>query len=712
MNSDLSLAPGRPGIVPTWTSSAKTGVGAALSGANHCWFTLGHGIFNGIYYPRLDQTCTRDMGLLVTDGRGYFSEEKRHCRHEISRLAPDLPAYRLVNTCNHGRYRMEKRVVADPRRDVILQWTRFTPLQGTLADYHVYVLLAPHLGNEGYGNTAWAQDYKGTPLLVAQRGALALALACNAGWLKRSAGYVGVSDGWQDVSRHFQMQWTYGRAEDGNVALIGEVDLQACQGEFLLAVGFGRNTAAAGFRARQSLADGFEEAAGAYIQGWEEWLGGLEALAPPAQQANLWRISASVIRTHEALAFPGGIIASLSVPWGAARTATNDLGGYHLAWPRDLVMGAGGLWAIGAGDDVRRSLRYLEGTQEADGHWPQCMWCDGRPYWDGIQMDEAALPVLLADMAWRHKFLEESQRERFWPMVRQAANYILNNGPVTQQDRWENNAGFAPFTIATEIAALLAAADWADMAGERDLAGRLRSTADAWNAQIEDWCYVEGTELARRVGVDGYYMRIAPAQYHPGRGPSAHKEHPLSSVDAVASSVVSPDALALVRFGLRQPHDPRILNTIKVIDALLKVETPYGPCWRRYNGDYYGEYDDGRPFDGNGVGRAWPVLTGERAHYELAAGRPDEARRLCGAMVAFANEGGMIPEQIWDGPDFPERELHFGRPSGSAMPLVWAHAEYVKLVRSLSEGRVFDLPPQTAKRYLGQSVPEPAAAMV
>jgi hypothetical protein len=254
MEEKPSLAPGRPGLKPTWTSGAKTGVGAPLSALNHCWFTLSHGIFNGIYYPRLDQACTRDMGLLITDGHDFFSEEKRDCHHEISRLAPDVPAYRLINTCNQGRYRIEKRILADPRRDVVLQWTRFTPLQGSLQDYHVYALLAPHIQNEGYDNTAWLDQYKGTPLLVAERDGRALALGCSTGWLKRSAGYVGTSDGWQDVSRHRAMTWTYERAEEGNVALTGEVDLQAGAGEFVLALGFGDSVSAC-LRASKSRHD-------------------------------------------------------------------------------------------------------------------------------------------------------------------------------------------------------------------------------------------------------------------------------------------------------------------------------------------------------------------------------------------------------------------------------------------------------------------------
>ena len=147
---------------------------------------------------------------------------------------------------------------------------------------------------------------------------------------------------------------------------------------------------------------------------------------------------------------------------------------------------------------------------------------------------------------------------------------------------------------------------------------------------------------------------------------------------------------------------------MKVIDEVLKVETPGGPVWRRYNGDGYGEKNDGSPFDGKlGIGRAWPLLTGERAHYELSAGRREEAVRLLLAVESFACDSGMIPEQVWDTADIPGRGLFLGRPAGSAMPLAWAHAEYIKLRRSLAEGRVFDTPPQTTQRYLVENVTSP-----
>jgi len=705
-------APGWPGIPPRWTSSAKSGVGTALSPTSRVWFTLSHGILNEIYYPRVDQACTRDLGLIVTDGQAFFSEEKRHTDCQVAYLAEGVPAYKLVNICVDGRYRIEKEILADPQRDVILQNTRFTPLQGTLEDYHLYALLAPHLGNWGSENTAWVGDYKGTPMLFAARASSALALACSTSWVKRSAGFVGISDGWQDLTRHTQMTWTFEQAVNGNVALTGEVDLHVSGGVFLLALGFGRNPAEAGQRAAASLLDGFEIARKEYVDGWQDWQGSLLPLGEESGKGGLYHISTAIMRTHEAKRFPGGMIASLSIPWGFAK-GDDDLGGYHLVWPRDLVETAGGLLAAGAREDTRRVLDYLQVTQEADGHWSQNMWLDGTPYWSGVQMDEAAFPILLVDLARCEGAVGPENLDRLWPMVYHAAGFLARNGPVTQQDRWEEDPGYSPFTLAVETAALLAAADLADLTGESDMATYLRETADTWNASIESWTYVTGTELARQLDVEGYYVRIAPPEVAEAASPAAGfvpiKNRPPWESSQPSAHIVSPDALALVRFGLRAPDDPRILNTVKVIDALLKIETSNGPAWHRYNQDGYGEHQDGAPFDGVGVGRAWPLLTGERAHYELAAGRYHAAKQLLAALEAFANEGGMLPEQVWDAPDIPGQELFFGQASGSAMPLVWAHAEYVKLCRSLNERQVFDMPPQPVQRYQVQGTGSPYA---
>jgi len=704
-------APGWPGSPPTWTSSAKEGVGTSLNPSSRVWFTISHGILNEVYYPRVDTACTRDMGFIVTDGHAFFSEEKRHADHRVAWMSPGVPAFRVTNTCTGGRYCIEKEIIADPWRDVVLQRVRFTPLTMPAADTHLYVLLAPHLNNGGYGNTGWVGDYKGVPMLFAQRDGTALALACSAPWLKLTVGFVGISDGWLDLRQNKDLTAFYRRAENGNIALAGEVDIRA-GGEFVLALAFGTHASEAAQRARASLVSEFDAALADYIQGWQDWQAALRPLDAGPSESNLYRISNAVVRTHEAKHISGGTIASLSIPWGFAK-GDEDLGGYHLVWPRDLVETAGALLAAGAKDSAHRVVHYLQSTQEADGYWPQNMWLDGTAYWGGVQMDETAFPILLVDLVRRKEALLGHDVADLWPMVRSAAAYIVRNGPVTQQDRWEEDPGYSPFTLAVEIAALLAAAEMARLNGEPNLARYLEETADAWNARLDHWTYVTDTDIDRQVGVNGHYVRIAPPDTagaaSPRDGFVPITNRPPGQSDQPAAQIVSPDALALVRFGLRAADDERIANTVKVIDALLKVDTPFGPAWHRYNGDGYGEHDDGRPFDGTGVGRAWPLLTGERAHYELAAGRRAEAEKLLATLAAFANAGGMIPEQVWDGADIPERELFCGRPSGSAMPLVWAHAEYIKLCRSLHDGVVFDMPPQPVQRYLVEKTGSPHA---
>ena len=655
MQTPNRTAPGGPGIPARWTSSAKTGVGTALSNNSHVWFTLSHGILNEIYYPRIDQACVRDMGLIVTDGADFFSEEKREAGHKVERLADGMPAFRLVNTCHDGRYRIEKQIVTDPHRDTVLQQVHFVAQKGALSNYHLHVLLAPHLGNQGAGNTAWVGGFEGAPLLFAQRKDNALALACSAPWSKRSVGYVGSSDGWQDLKTHKQMTWEYSRAENGNVALTAEIDLSKSHGHFILALGFGNNVEEAARNALASLRDGFDKAKHDYIAGWQEWMKTHASLKKSElSPGDLSQISLAVLRTHESKTAPGGLIASLSIPWGFSK-GDNDLGGYHLVWSRDMVETAGGLLAAGAHEDARRVLAYLQTTQLPDGHWSQNMWLDGSPYWNGIQMDETALPILLVDLAHREKALAEADMARFWPMVRKAAGYLARNGPVSPEDRWEEDPGYSPFTVGAEIAALLAAADLADLNHEASLATYLREIADVWNTSIDRWMYMSATDWCRKFNVEGYYVRIAPKQTGAG-GSSFQQNVRVKNVVASedtrrASHLISPDALALVRFGVRAADDSRIRDTAKVIDALLKVETPRGATWHRYNDDGYGEHEDGSPFDGTGIGRGWPLLTGERAHYELAAGREATAKQLLAAMESFANEGGLISEQVWDSPD-------------------------------------------------------------
>lgn len=708
MRAALDFAPGAPGIDARWTSSAKNGVGTALSNTSPIWFTLSHGILNEVYYPRIDSACIRDLGLVVTRDDGYFSEEKRDCTSLTQPFESGIPAFHVTNTATDGAYRIEKQVITDPARACVLLHVSFSPLKGKMGDYRVSVLLAPHLVNAGNLNSAWIGDYEGRRVLFAVGRSRYLALVCDGPWRAASAGFVGVSDGWQQLRRHGRLIEEFQRADDGNVSLAAEIDFSDAHDTATLALGFGQTEYEAASCAVASLKSGFRRAHDAYIANWRGWQDSLCPLDRDTHHGvNSYRVSTAVLAAHRAADRPGAVVASLSIPWGASK-GDDDFGGYHLIWPRDLVEAAGGFLAAGDHDEALAILDYLRQVQQPSGRWPQNLWLDGKPYWPGVQMDECAFPILLADMLHRHGHLDHAARADYMPMIRSAAAYILANGPTTGEDRWEEDAGYSPFTLAVEIAALLAAADLLDMEGDAAEATHLRQTADCWNEQIERWTFAGDQTMCAQLGISGHYVRIASpgttdAVQLSGMTPILNQTPDRAFLPT--SDVISPDALALVRFGLRAPDDPHILATVKAIDHCLRAELPQGPVWYRYTGDGYGEHADGTAFDGTGQGRPWPLLTGERAHYELAAGRRGAAEALLTTMEKSAGQSGLFPEQVWDQPDLPDRELFYGSPSGSAMPLVWAHAEHIKLLRSLADGSVFDMPPQGVERYIRNKTP-------
>ena len=268
--------PGWPGIPPRWTSSAKSGVGTAISSVSRVWFTLSHGILDEIYYPRVDQACTRDFGFIVTDGSDFFAEEKRDCTSDITRLEDGVPAFRLVNTHKGGRFRIIKDVLTDQWADVVTQRVRLEVLDGS--KLRLFALLAPHLVNGGAHNTASIGEYKGHRFLFAEGDGTTLSLGCSRAFLACSAGYVGVSDGWQILQRYGHLKDQYDRAPDGNVALTAEISEP--ETEFRLALGFGRTAPEAGFRVRACTANPVQPPVGRIRDGVAR-LAGAPALARP-----------------------------------------------------------------------------------------------------------------------------------------------------------------------------------------------------------------------------------------------------------------------------------------------------------------------------------------------------------------------------------------------------------------------------------------------
>ena len=359
------------------------------------------------------------------------------------------------------------------------------------------------------------------------------------------------------------------------------------------------------------------------------------------------------------------------------------------------------LLASGYARTPERALIYLAATQLPSGGFYQNFWIDGEPFWRGVQLDESAFPVILAWRLHEHGAVRDFDP---YPMVLNAARYLVERSPVTPQERWEECAGYSPSTLAACIAGLVCAAQFARQRGDGDTATFLEDYADFLESHVEAWTVTTQGSLVP--GITEHYIRILPADPNdpcPLEDPNTGivtmaNTEPGKPYQFPAKDVVDAGFLELVRYGIRKAGTPLMEDSLRVVDAVLKVETPAGPCWRRYNNDGYGQRPDGGPFTDWGRGRAWPLLTGERGHYELAAGR--DAKPYIRAMEGFASRGGMLPEQIWDAGDIPGKELFFGRPTGSAMPLMWAHAEYVKLLRSVRDGVVFDRVAAVADRYL------------
>ena len=701
-------APGAPGLPGRWTSSIKNSVGCAYSTSSKVWFTTSHGILNEIYYPTIDRPQVRDLGFLVTDGETFFHEEKRDMDRRFSYIEPASPASRQVNRDPDGRYTITKETICDPHASVLLVRVRLEAEPELLARLHLYALLSPHLGGGGAGNSARVVDVAGARVLLAWRDATSLAMTTDCGFSRASCGFVGASDGWQDLKHDFKMHWEYGSATEGNIAVMGEVDLHRANAvnantrEFVLAIGFGRSHHAALSAGMSSLATPFESHLRRFVRQWERVQLADDLEAHTGDGGRLLRTSQKVVLMHEDKTYSGAFIASLSIPWGYAK-GDDDLGGYHLVWTRDMVQSATALLAVGRVETALRALVYLACTQKPDGGFAQNFWVDGTPYWTGIQLDEVAFPVILAWRLWKAGALANFD---VFPFVSRAAGFLVRYAPVTQQERWEENAGYSPSTLAAVIGALCCAAEIAAAHGSPELGQFLNEHADWIQSHLEDWTATEQGVL--HPDIPRHYIRIQPPApgepwYRNDVAPGnirLNNRAPWEQSEFPANAIIDGGFLELVRYGVRRADDPLIVDSLKVVDRILRVEAPQGPCWRRYNHDGYGEQKGGGPFLHYGQGRAWPLLTGERAHYELAAGH--DVKPLIRAMEGFASPGAMLPEQVWDqriALNTTAGPVVLGDPAGSAMPLVWAHAEYLKLVRSARDGRVFDRIEAVEARY-------------
>lgn len=683
------LAPGRPGRDAQWPSAGKEAVGTSNTRESKVWFTLRGGVMDEVYYPTVDVANTQTLRFHVAGcGEGTPSGEEL-ARHRLEVTDPQSLSFRQTSETN--TYTLRKTYTTDPERPVVLIDVEFESRCRALQSLYVYY--DPSINNSGMHDTAWTEG----GALLASDGDKASALVSSNGFDETSNGFAGTSDGLEELDRQGILPKRYARAADGNVVQVGRIG----GGRTTLALGFGKDAAEALRNARASLAKGFAKARAEYEQGWHDYLKTLRRVEPKYQAQ--YDMAAMVLKAHEDKTYSGAMIASLSVPWGGGASANEaEVGGYHLVWSRDLYQVATAFMALGDKASAERALDYLFRVQQKpDGSFPQNSWLDGRPFWGSLQLDEVAYPLVLAYQLGRF------DKETFVKHVRPAADFIVTRGPSTPQERWEEKSGYSPSTIAAEIAGLVCAADIARRNNDEVSASVYLAAADEFARNIERWTVT--TTGAH--GDKNYYLRLSfnedpddGAPFDVGNGGGTFDER----------EIVDAGFLELVRLGIRAPQDPLVVKSLSVIDKVIKVETPYGAGFYRYNHDGYGEMDDGRNWnwDGKytGKGRLWALLSGERGQYELALGRRADALRRLDTMSGFANAGLMIPEQVWDRPASPRPWFKFGEGTGSATPLAWSMAQFIRLATNLQEGRNLDTPDIVAARYSKRPQPPHADA--
>ncbi len=697
------FAAGGPGLDAHWPSAAKNGFGTSNTLSSKVWFTLNHGVMTEVYYPRLDVPNVQTLQLIVVGGK--VETESDDTIHRLEVLDPDSLTFRQINTAKSDYYTITKTYVTDPQRNTILIDIEYASRTAN----NVYVYYDPSLNNSGMHDSAWTQG----DALLAMDGDKASALVSSSGfayadeWIRdrlkapdrqagpeMSNGYLGTSDGLTELKKNWNRSGftSYRRTNNGNVVQVAA--LRGFQGSHgnpvthcTLALSFGKTPAEALRNARASLAKGFKRTRAEYERGWHDYVNMLPRVEQQYQQQ--FDMAALTLRALEDKTYRGALIASPSIPWGGGPNANEPtISGYHAVWARDLYQAATAFLAMGDRAAANRALDYLFNVQQKpDGSFPQNSWVDGRPIGSSLQMDQVALPLVLAYQ------LQRTGRITWRKHIKPAADFILRKGPSTQQERWEEKSGYSPSTIAAEIAGLVCAARIASLNHDESSARLYLEKADEWARSVEHW-----TATSTGPHTKGTYFLRITENNDPNDGARIEINSGGGTYDE--REIVDAGFLELVRLGIRPARDPLVVRSLGIVDRLIKVETPVGAGWYRYNHDSYGERVDGANYDGRtGVGRLWTLLTGERGEYDVALGELPAARKRLDAMIGFANDGGMIPEQVWDRSDSPGGEFRFGKGTGSATPLAWSMAQFIRLAINIKQGHNVETPDITLARY-------------
>jgi len=774
------IAPGAPGQAATWSYAGKTGIGtsyeqymdgqyqdAAPTGVvSKVWFSLANGVVTETMSGLIHEAQIRELQFVVK-GADFVDEEKTATLSSIDYLHKDAAgrplslAYKVLNKAQNGQYEIEKHIFTDPDSQTLVVKSWFRPFVDGL---ELYVYLDPALANTGSNDSASVQD----GVINASEANSSLSLVASPAFVNTQVGFVGISDGLTELkNRQPLVGYQSTGSSVGNVGALALLPAVAkgTSGEFNLVLGFGQTTAQSTAAAQGTLKKGLDKVLAHYngegdAIGWQDYLQSLPELstlsATTMDQGKLLYASALVLKAQEDKTHAGALIASLSNPWGDVKSAEQSQTGYKAVWPRDFYQVAMAMLALGDKQSPKVAFEYLQqvqvsdktpGYQGAPGWFLQKTHVDGTLEWVGIQLDQTAMPIMLGWRLWQDGILSDAEIQNWYQrMLKPAADFLANGGkvkldwneieltpPYTQQERWEEQAGYSPSTIAAIISGLVSAADIATLAGDSEGAALYLAKADAYHQTLESLTFTTAGNLNKAPGDGQYYLRINSNQ---DANDKSLLEDRNGQGEINESDVIDGGFLELVRYGVRPANHPAVLASLGELDDqslpdALRVKYEFSfdgingtlPGWRRYGLDGYGEdiatgqgYAKG-PNDSNlptQRGRVWPIFSGERGHYELAQLLTTKAklnaedlqplqRNYVLAMEQFANAGLMLPEQVWDNVGKNDMYQYTqGKGTNGATPLAWSHAEYIKLLRSLSDQKVWDRYSPVELRYSTQ----------
>ena len=689
-----ATASGGPGTTPYWNESgAVQGFADSTSSASKVAYTIGDGELENAFYPEDDEPDTYGLQYYVSNGSSFADSEVSNTTHAITLADPTSLTWQQTNTATNGDFTITKTYIADPNSSVILVQTTFT--NDTSSPLYLYADYQPYLDNQGDGNTGGTDSTSGD--LEAVNGSVASALAASTGFTESSTGYVGTgSSGVSQLASGYDLGTTYsGVASSGHIDQTAEIPVNSSGSTtFTLALAFDTTESSAITDASTALTTGFSSLESGFESGWHSWLASLDSPPDSVEPAadggtgsaallNQYYISLMEMKADEDKTYVGGFVASPTDPWGdqdsAASTGNH---GYHLVWTRDEYEMATALLAAGDSTDAKAALSYiLEYEVESSGEVKQNTWLDGTAEWSGQQMDEVADPLILA-----YQLDDTSSTD--WATLKTEANYLVDNGPYTGEERWEEAGGYSPSTIAAEIAGLVCASVLADDQGDTTDAATYLSTAQTWAADVDGWTYTTSGPIAS----GDYFIRIAP-----DGTPNAADDLSLANGGGTYDQrdIVDAGFLELVRLGIKSASATDITNSLTAVDDTIAVTTPQGVMYHRYNHDGYGETSTGADYTGAGVGNLWPVFNGERGEYDIADGNTSGAESQLEIMQESASADGQIPEQVWGSSTAATATgtgWTLGEPDNSATPLMWSMAQYVRLADDISTGSDTDTP--------------------